>query len=506
MNQNLKILKVNGKTATVLCFCGNQKELNYNCIKYGQTKSCGCTRSQKLIERNKNKNIRKLKDWTGKKFGCFTVIKNGEICECQCFCGKKINLSRLKLSQSMNRKSCGCLPKKYTTKRLFKTKYPKFMTEHKLYGIWSDMFRKHTVSEDWHNYENFYNWAILKYKPWLRCYSNEKGKHGPEYTNFVDPAIISKESQNQSWVKEKIKLTNRKKYGFDYPIQNPEIRKTYRINQLRTSKNEIELKNYLLKLGFNFNKDRIKLNGKEIDLYNKEKNIGIEYCGLYWHTEDRQVSHYWKFLECQKQGIQLITIFSNEWKNRKAQIKNHLKSILGLNDKIYARKCEIQIIDPKTAKIFINQHHIQELKKSPKYAVGLYYNNELVSVMTFSLHPRDNSKITLNRFCSKDGITVIGGASKLLKYAIKYFNLTTIYSWSDNRYSLGNVYAKLGFKLIKELKADYFYTNGIDIKTKQSMKKTEFHKKNNITEKEYADSLGFKRVWDCGKKTWILSV
>ena len=69
-------------------------------------------------------------------------------------------------------------------------------------------------------------------------------------------------------------------------------------------------------------------------------------------------------------------------------VKAYLKSRLGVNaTKLMARKCEIRPVDKKTRKEFLDSNHLQGDCQAIE-AVGLYYNNELVSIATVSKHYR----------------------------------------------------------------------------------------------------------------------
>lgn len=153
----------------------------------------------------------------GNKYGKITVLFHNEdnICDCICSCGNIFRKKSGSLTPS-GAKSCGC------TNSLNK-RYSKTITNHKLYSIWRDLKRSKNggVEKIWEDYNNFYNWAIDKYKEGLRSYSKDFNKlHGPDNTIFVHPSIISKESQNRPEVK--IKLTGRKpKYSkeqFNHPL------------------------------------------------------------------------------------------------------------------------------------------------------------------------------------------------------------------------------------------------------------------------------------------------
>jgi len=295
-------------------------------------------------------------------------------------------------------------------------------------------------------------------------------------------------------------------------------------NNIGISKTEIAIKDWIDFLGFKSERYRFKgkTKGKEIDIYIPELNLGIEYCGLYWHKESNlhragggQRSHIDKMRMAEENGIRLITIFEDEWRDRQNQIKNFLKSVLKKNEHtIYARKCEIRAIqDPDIAKNFLNENHIQG-KAKHVMSFGLYYNNELVAVMTGSKHHRINDErktLILNRLAFKDGYNIVGGASRLLKaleISAKSCGFDKIISWSDNRWSQGNVYKKLGFMLINEYRQDYSYVyqeGSIQRRIqKQACKKADLARKGAIgnTENEMAKSIGYERIWDCGKKVW----
>jgi len=279
------------------------------------------------------------------------------------------------------------------------------------------------------------------------------------------------------------------------------------------SKGEYEVRQSLIDFGIPGSEieigNRKVLSGRELDIYIPSHHFAIEYCGEFWHSEKGRpdklhLFHKWK--ECQQQGIQLVCIFETEWLNRKYQILNLLKSKLSPSQKIPARKCEFVKLMPYVAKNFINRNHIQGIKIVGQYVYGLIYNGEIVAVMTFRLHHRNSKDIVLNRFCCVDRISVVGGASKLLKNAMKENNWTEVLSWSDNRWSNGNLYRKLGFELKLNLKPDYFYWDGSKILSKQSCTKKALHARKDQTEAERAEELGLFKIWDCGKKAWTYSI
>src|SRR5208282_3936962 len=107
--------------------------------------------------------------------------------------------------------------------------------------------------------------------------------------------------------------------------------------------------------------------------------------------------------------------------------------------------------DNELIKEFLEHNHIQGFVGS-FVKIGLFYNQELVSLMTFGKKRKfmnsssKEGEYELIRFCNKININVIGGASRLFSYFIKNYNFTEITTYADRSYSNGNLYNTLGFK------------------------------------------------------------
>jgi len=293
-----------------------------------------------------------------------------------------------------------------------------------------------------------------------------------------------------------------------------------------TSKAEFFIDEWVKSLGLHTEKFRFKgkTKGKEIDIYIPSLNLGIEYCGLYWHNElspqpRLRAYHYDKMIQANEQGIRLITIFEDEWESRNSQVKGFLKSILKKSKRrVFARKCEVKEVESKEARTFLEKYHIQG-KTNFKVALGLFFEDELLGLVTGNTHHRqkgDNPPLVLNRLVFKEDCQIIGGSSKLLKSLMKYgknSGYEKLISWSDNRWSQGNVYEKIGFILTESLGPDYSYVveGARERQSKQSNKKKLLIKKGavgtmNNTERELALSLNLYRIWDCGKKRWEIDL
>lgn len=111
------------------CSCGNIKSIQHSNLVSGLTQSCGCLHKEKISH-----------TLIGQKFGKLTVIKDtgkransrGIIWECQCDCGKIIEVSTNNLKQN-NTMSCGCMKQshgEYLIETILKTNNVKYKKEY----------------------------------------------------------------------------------------------------------------------------------------------------------------------------------------------------------------------------------------------------------------------------------------------------------------------------------------------------------------------------------------
>jgi len=271
---------------------------------------------------------------------------------------------------------------------------------------------------------------------------------------------------------------------------------------------EREIRDYINQYYETENNTRKYLDGKEIDIYIPKLNLGIEFNGNYWHNEYQKDKFYHqnKSLIAESNNIFIYQIFEYEWINNRERIINQLKNLLKINqNKIYARKCSIKEVDNKEKSNFLELNHVQGNDTS-SIKLGLYYNNELVSLMTF-VKPRFNKthEYELSRFCSKAGCNVIGGASKLFKYFINNYNPNNIISYSNIAHTRGNLYGNLGFTLQDISEPNYVWINHTNVLSRYQCQKHKLLEQGYIgdSEADIMHNRGYYRIYDCGNKVWI---
>jgi len=231
----------------------------------------------------------------------------------------------------------------------------------------------------------------------------------------------------------------------------------------------------------------------EIDIYLPNLKLGFEFNGLYWHSNKFRYKNYHldKLNHFKERGIRIIYIWEDDYLFKNDIIKSQIKNHLNLSNRIWARKCYVKEIDNKISRDFLDKNHIQGSYKQIIKSFGLYYNEELVSVITFDHFEgrkrMNNDEWNLSRFCNKSGISVIGGASKLLNFFIKEFLPIRIISYANKDWSEGALYDRLKFTKLYETKPDYKYIIGYKRYHKSNFKKNE---------RLYKDYI---KIYDCGK-------
>lgn len=338
----------------------------------------------------------------------------------------------------------------------------------------------------------------------------------PNKNGELTPNIVLSGSKKSSWWKcnkgheWKVSIDNRTRSGSTCS----------RCSMVGSSKMERDLSNFIESLGATIETNsRQVIPPLELDIYVPEKKIAIEFNGIYWHSDeviskrlgkDSKNVHYKKWKDCKDKGIQLITVWEDDWKKNPEIIKKMLIHKLGISkqEKIGARETSFDKCNSSIARDFLNDNHLQGYKNFTR-SFGLSFEGKPVAVMSFSI--RDQTA-TLDRYATSN--IVIGGFSKLLKSSIneltKEFQITEIVTFADHEVSDGRLYEVSGFSLIEELKPDYKYVYEEERQHKFLFRKKRFREDpdlkffEGLTEQQLAQLNGISRVYDSGKGKYSL--
>lgn len=246
---------------------------------------------------------------------------------------------------------------------------------------------------------------------------------------------------------------------------------------------------------------------KELDIFIPEKNVAIEFDGLFWHSELNVTNknyHLEKTKKCEEKNIRLIHIFEDEWMNKQDIIKSIIKSSLGVYDRKYnARDLMFKKVGSKEAKSFLENNHIQGFCSASQH-FGLYDNDRLVQCISIGLNRFSKERnLELIRMCTQLNTQVVGGFSKLIKNMFKQTGASLIESYVDRRLFSHSGYLSSGWKVDRESKPSYFYTDG-----KKRFNRQSFMKKRCLslwpesdaskTEHQLCLEHGLFQIYDCG--------
>lgn len=267
-----------------------------------------------------------------------------------------------------------------------------------------------------------------------------------------------------------------------------------------TSRQELEIYDYLLTL---LPKKDIVRNSRavitplELDFYLPKHKIAIEFNGLYWHsTEHKEKDYHFKKRElCEKQGIILIQIHEDEWDQKLEIVKSLIKSKLGLNStKIFARKTQVRKVENREANKFLEQNHLMGKFISCKF-IGLYFEDSLVALLGYK--STKDGGIDISRFCNKCDTQVVGGLSRLIsRLRILEDNCRYIQSWVDLRYGTGYSLKRLGFTMNKVTQG-WGWTDFKNVFNRLKCRANMDIR--GLSEAEYADELGWVKIYDAGQ-------
>ncbi len=305
---------------------------------------------------------------------------------------------------------------------------------------------------------------------------------------------------------EKARNTCQEKYGVQYPCMRKEARikgSNSHTNQafdaLLTENNlPHELEFPIDRKSYDFRVDKTLIEIDPSITHNSNWTPFREHEGLptNYHQEKSKLAT--------ENGYNCIHVWDwDDW--------NKIIKLIQPKERIYARKCEIKEPTIEEAKQFINQNHLQNYIKD-QIRIGLYYNDELVSIMTFG-KPRYNKKYNyeLLRYCYTK--QVVGGAEKLLHYFIKNYNPDSIISYCDLSKFTGKVYEKLGFRKGKKANPSIHWFN---VDTKKHITNNLLNQRgfDQLLGKEYGRygkgtsntelmlNHGFVQVYDCGQQSY----
>ncbi len=247
------------------------------------------------------------------------------------------------------------------------------------------------------------------------------------------------------------------------------------------------------------------VNGLKYDIYVPARDLLIEYNGLKWHSMPHSRERDFEKYESSS-GHNFLMIFEDEWKWCRLKVEALVKNRLGLIKSKGLRPSQtvIKLISASEADPFYDAHHYIGKVRAP-INYGVFHQDKLIACTSFKRPTRQSShEWELVRMASDSEFRVHGIWGKLIKQFIQSHAPKSIVSFSDNRLFNGGIYEKIGFNFDGDVIQDYYWIKGTRRHHKSSLRKTAEEKLTRLTEVQLREAQGYSRIWDLGKKRWVL--
>lgn len=295
------------------------------------------------------------------------------------------------------------------------------------------------------------------------------------------------------------------------------------------SRQEKEIYNWLVSLGLSVDQTVKDVpNVTEVDLLIRNKKVGIEFNGHWWHSVQCQTKidpktgkprmsyaeakkyHYLKSFWCEKAGIRLIHIWDYEWADERKQkvLKNIILGALGmLPERYYARNTICKHYEqncPRWQELgnFFAENNIQGNRGGSHVFTLEDKDGRILMAYKFGRPSGGKAKklyeYEMVRGASAPGVQVVGGASKLWKHFVDTLHPNNVVYYIDYNYFDGRSVEKLGGKFITSQPGvkNYWVKTG-EVKNREPARHKEV--KEAIARGECLE------MWNAGTKTYAFT-
>jgi len=352
-----------------------------------------------------------------------------------------------------------------------------------------------------------------KYAPGTAYYKERRKKLQKKQskTSYAVNWNSNKDDILQEWQNGESPIVLSQKYNVAFStIYKELVSQGLRVKYDTVSAPHKKLNNWLDEQGIEYRTNvRNVIAPKELDIFIPSLQVGIEINGIFWHSDQFLDKNYHlnKTKACEEKNIRLFHFTDEEILHSFDIVSSMLSNLLRQNDRVFARTCSVVEVSNYEYEEFCNKNHLQgSVKASVRY--GLRHNNKLVMVMSFAKARFSNSYTwEIMRLCTLLNTTVVGGASKLLKYFLDNHE-GDIITYANLRFSQGNAYKKLGFEFLHNSRPSYCYSDGKQTYSRYLCQK---HKLSELlgekydpqlTEEENMLQTGYSKIWDCGNAVY----
>lgn len=260
--------------------------------------------------------------------------------------------------------------------------------------------------------------------------------------------------------------------------------------------------------------DRTVITPKELDVYVPSRNFAIEYNGLYWHSIDvlkDKNYHDNKHELCNAAGVKLLSIYEDEWRDKRAIVEGMIRHRLGYPSITWnARSLMIEELPVKDARNFFNDNHLEGYVSSViTFCLRDKKSGIVLAAMTLRrpFHKKYSEQFEVGRCCVLSGHNVRGWLGRLTKTAITYSKTHQkkgLMTYVDGRVGLGSGYGSAGWKLISATTATSGRFWWTDYKHRYNRFKYRADKARGLSQIEIAAEAGVTMIWGCRNYMYMI--
>jgi very-short-patch-repair endonuclease len=286
-----------------------------------------------------------------------------------------------------------------------------------------------------------------------------------------------------------------KKLGISIYTFHERVRKWGLVPACTIEKHQTDIEipiSYMLKENNIAYKTQHYVDGKIADFYIPENNLLIEADGLYWHSEaviKDKYHHFNRRLHFLKHGLTPLFFRGNEIDSKFPIVRSIILNKLNRSTQLGARKCKIIQIPKEAAREFFSENHLMGSGKGTTFALS--HNNTIFSALQLKSIDKENKQYEISRFCNKLNYSVIGGFSRLLSCILKNIDISSLITYTDLRYGLGDYLKDFGFTS-SQPHLSFKWTDG-----RQIFSRMKFPNNSGYV-------AGLCKLWDCGQQKHVL--
>lgn len=227
----------------------------------------------------------------------------------------------------------------------------------------------------------------------------------------------------------------------------------------------------------------------DVDIFVPSKSTAIEYNGLYFHSElfKHRLHHAEKSRACSQNGINLIHIFEDEWRDKSNACRNHLKLIMQ-GHREWDHKIQISSVGENEKSEVLDLRCINGNVKS-NINIAAKIDSQIVALVALRLpkHYCHVGKLELVRYYCGAQLPAGETLKRLLTFAHALSGFKKIFSVVDQRLGMSKVYEAAGFNLARKLPPRFWWTDGHI--------KLDRHKISSVDLDSSNPDPGFVKIW-----------